>query len=105
MSPAVSDRPPDSDGVPVTLVLPWALRPLTGGRETIELRAASVAGLLALLRASRPDLHVRVCDEQGMPRPHLNLFVNLDHVREREGLATRFNAGDELYILPAVSGG
>jgi molybdopterin converting factor small subunit len=50
-------------------------------------------------------VHVKVCDERGEPRQHINVFVNDDHVRAREGLATPLAAGDLVTILPAVSGG
>jgi len=38
-------------------------------------------------------------------RRHVNLFVNTTHVRDLAGLDTLLAAGDEIVILPAVSGG
>jgi molybdopterin converting factor small subunit len=38
-------------------------------------------------------------------RRHVNLFVNESHIRDREGLETALVPGDEVTILPAVSGG
>ena len=35
----------------------------------------------------------------------MNLFVNNDHMRDRDGLDTALVPGDEIIILPAVSGG
>jgi molybdopterin converting factor small subunit len=35
----------------------------------------------------------------------VNLFVNTEHIRDREGLDTPLATGDELTIMPAVSGG
>ena len=62
-------------------------------------------GLLAELARKHPLVHVRLCDERGDPRPHINVFVNNDHVRARAGLDTPLTAGDVVTILPAVSGG
>jgi molybdopterin converting factor small subunit len=35
----------------------------------------------------------------------VNLFVNKEHMRDRDGLDTALESGDEIIILPAVSGG
>ena len=67
--------------------------------------AADVRELLAELGRQHPQVHVRICDERGDPRPHINVFVNEDHVRARAGLDTPLAAGDVVMILPAVSGG
>ena len=62
-------------------------------------------GLLGELARRYPQMHVRICDERGEPRPHINVFVNDDHFRARAGLDTPLAAGDLVTILPAVSGG
>jgi sulfur-carrier protein len=67
--------------------------------------AQNVRELLAELARQHPQVHVRLCDERGEPRPHINVFVNNDHVRSRAGLDTPLTMGDLVTILPAVSGG
>ena len=52
-----------------------------------------------------PALYGSICDETGKVRRHINLFVNTSHVRDREGIDTVLVPGDEVTILPAVSGG
>ena len=94
----------------VRVAIPQELRTLCSGgapprRGEICVRAHDVRGLLAELARRHPQVHVKVCDERGEPRPHINVFVNDDHVRAREGLATPLTAGDLVTILPAVSGG
>ncbi len=68
-----------------TIHLPTALRKYCGG--------------------SHPSLHRNICDETGAVRRHLNVFVNADHMRDRQGLDTALAAGDVVTILAAVSGG
>jgi molybdopterin converting factor small subunit len=46
-----------------------------------------------------------VCDETGAVRRHLNIFVNADNIRDRDGLDTALKRGDVVTIVPAVSGG
>jgi len=89
----------------VAVTIPEALRPHCQGRVELRLPARDVRGLLAELARRHPAVHVRVCDERGEPRPHINVFVNEDHVRARAGLETPLTAGDAVTILPAVSGG
>ncbi len=54
--------------------------------------------------AARKRKH-RVLTEEGGIRPHDNVFVDADNVRDLEGLATRIPDSCEIAILPAVSGG
>ena len=74
-------------------------------RGELQVEARDVRELLAELARRHPQVHVRLCDERGEPRPHINVFVNDDHVRTRSGLETPLAAGDLVSILPAVSGG
>jgi len=94
------DRPAN-----VTVHVPAPLLDTCGGAGEIALSAASVRAVLAELERRHPALHRSVCDETGQVRRHVSLFVNHDHVRERDGLDTRLEPGDVVTILPAVSGG
>jgi sulfur-carrier protein len=47
----------------------------------------------------------RVMDEQGRVRPHVNVFVGAESIRDTGGLETPLAAGAELHIIAAVSGG
>ncbi len=94
----------------IQVMIPSALRSLCGGQPRLRsadlrLPAHDVRGLLAELARQHPQVHVRLCDERGDPRLHINVFVNNDHVRARAGLETPLTPGDVVTILPAVSGG
>jgi len=71
----------------------------------VAVQASSLRGALRELEQRHPALHRSVCDETGAVRRHVNLFVNTDHIRDREGLDTPLAPGDEITIMPAVSGG
>lgn len=64
-----------------------------------------VQAVLDALRTSHPDLERRVRDEQGALRRHVNVFVGSTNVRDLDEQATILADGDEIAILPAVSGG
>ena len=93
---------PTSD---IKIHVPGPLREYCGGAAELVLSAPSVRSVLDQLESSHPMLHNRICDETGAVRRHVNLFVNTAHVRDRDGLDTVLAAGDEVTILPAVSGG
>ena len=89
----------------VTIHVPAVLRVYCAGARELSLSAPSVRAALEQLERSHPALYGCVCDETGTVRRHVNLFVNTSHVRDREGLETALAPGDDLTILPAVSGG
>jgi molybdopterin converting factor small subunit len=93
--------------VPVTVHLPGPLRGYAAGADRVVLEAApaTVGEAIAALGARHPGVRDRVLDEQGRLRPHVNVFVGQESVRDTEGLATRLADGAELHILAAVSGG
>lgn len=89
----------------ITVQVPAALRPYCRDAPAIVLSASTVRAALDRIEASHPALHRNICDETGAVRRHINVFVNTVHVRDREGLDTALSDGDEILIVPAVSGG
>jgi molybdopterin synthase sulfur carrier subunit len=91
----------------ITVQVSGFLTGFTGGRTTIPLDGApaTVADALTRLWIEYPGLRDRVVNELGEVRPHVSIFVNDDHIRHREALATPLGEGDDLTILPAISGG
>jgi molybdopterin converting factor small subunit len=89
----------------VTVHVPRQLRAYSDGSPTLSLSATNVRVALLELQRTHPDLYRGVCDETDSVRRHVNLFVNASHVRDLDGLETVLVPGDELTILPAVSGG
>lgn len=78
------------------------LNSYTGGRSVIEVDAGTVGEAIEALNRSFPGVAFRVVDEQGQVRPHMNVFLNEEKVRE---LRTPVAARDEIYIVGALSGG
>ncbi|HEX8930262.1 MAG TPA: ubiquitin-like small modifier protein 1 [Actinomycetota bacterium] len=92
--------------MPVRLHLPGALRQYAGGASVLELAGDStVSELLGALGGDHPGVHQRVVDELGALRPHVNVFVNGENIRHLDGMATSVGEGDEVWLLPAISGG
>ncbi|HEY1250440.1 MAG TPA: ubiquitin-like small modifier protein 1 [Thermoanaerobaculia bacterium] len=91
----------------VVILIPGPLRPFADGRArvTLERDPDTVADALAALAAVYPGVRDRVVTEQGEVRPHVNVFVGEDNIRDASGLATPVPPECEIAILPAVSGG
>lgn len=70
-------------------------------RATLELRAETVNAMLDQLDRHWPGMRACICDSRPAIRRHINIFVD----GERVGLETRLDAGDEVEILTAISGG
>jgi molybdopterin converting factor small subunit len=103
----------------VRVRVPSALRELVAGQQAVDVEVAgetpgregatgapvTVGTVLDALAVEHPALERRVRDELGRTRVHVNLFVGSNNVRDLDGLATAIAAGDELSIIPAISGG
>jgi molybdopterin synthase sulfur carrier subunit len=88
-------------------VIPGPLRELAGNRGAVHIegRADSISDALTLLWSQCPAVRDRVLTELGDVRPHINIFVEGESIRDADGLDTRIRDGAEIFILPAVSGG
>jgi MoaD family protein len=91
----------------VTVEITGFLAEFSAGERTIALDASpvTVAEALELLWARHKGLRDRVVTERGEVRLHVGIFVNSDNIRHAQGLDTALAAGDEITILPAISGG
>jgi molybdopterin synthase sulfur carrier subunit len=89
----------------ITIHVPGPLRMYCAGAAQLSISARTVRDAIEDLERSQFALYRNVCDETGTVRRHLNVFVNSDNVRDREGIDTTLKPGDVVTILPAVSGG
>jgi molybdopterin converting factor small subunit len=106
--PIISPFVPRSPGprpMSVTVYVPSLLRAYCNGASRLTVSSSTVRQALAELERTYPALYRGVCDETDAVRRHVNLFVNSSHIRDLQGLETALVPGDELTILPSVSGG
>jgi sulfur-carrier protein len=73
--------------------------------RTLEVEASDVAGVVRALEALAPGIGFYLCDERGRLRPHVNIFVGNDIIRDRRLLTDQVASGDKVSILQALSGG
>jgi molybdopterin converting factor small subunit len=89
----------------ITIHVPGPLRTYCAGASQLSIAARTVRAALEELERSQSALYRNICDETGTVRRHLNVFVNSDNMRDRDGVDTTLTAGDVVTIVPAVSGG
>ena len=89
----------------ITVSIPTPLRGCCAGAPELVFPATNLHGVLEQLERRYPKLHRNICDETGAVRRHINLFVNTEHIRERDGLDTLLEPGDVVTIMTTVSGG
>lgn len=85
--------------------IPGMLLETTGGADLIEVEARTVGGILAELAQRFPLLAEQTLDAAGEVIPSVNVFVGEDDIRFMDGMDTVVDIGQELTILPALSGG
>ncbi len=87
-----------------TVRIPPTLRAETGGERQVEAEGATVRDLLADLTARFPALGDRLW-EDGDVAPFVNVYVEGEDVRTREGIDTPVRDGQTVILLPAMAGG
>lgn len=89
----------------ITVRIPAQLRDTAGGVRELPVAASTIAAALNRMEEQFPLLYRNVCDETGMVRRHINVFINKELVRDPNEFSTQLSPGDVITIMTAVSGG
>ena len=84
--------------------VPPVLRGEAGGAREVEAAGDTVRELLEDLTSRLPALGTRVYDG-GEIQPFVNVYVDGEDVRTRQGLDTPVRKGATVILLPAMAGG
>lgn len=85
------------------VLLPGVLRPAVGEVRRVEVEGDTVADALDDLCRQHPAVQPRLFDDAGRWRPHVLCIHHDFPVAVADPVP--FDDGDELVIMPAVSGG
>ena len=88
----------------ISVRLPSALKSLTGA-GIVNVGGATVAETLFDLCCQFPDIEKRLLTPDRKLNKFLIVCVNGEDVRLKEGVSTLVFDGDEISIIPAISGG
>jgi molybdopterin/thiamine biosynthesis adenylyltransferase/rhodanese-related sulfurtransferase/molybdopterin converting factor small subunit len=89
----------------VTIIIPTALRQHTDNEDELKLNARTVNDALKELVTAFPNLRRHLYSESGHLRSFINIYLNEEDIRYREGESTPLRDGDTLMIVPAIAGG
>jgi molybdopterin converting factor small subunit len=84
--------------------IPPTLRDETGGQAALQARGETVRELLDDLAGRFPALRERIYT-QGELAQFVNVYVEGEDVRTRDGLETSVENGATVILLPAMAGG
>jgi MoaD family protein len=85
--------------------IPAPLRKLTKEQPVVDCQGKNIEEVLANLETQYPGIKERICDENGQIRRFINVFVNGEDIRFKEGAKTSVTDGAEISIIPAIAGG
>jgi molybdopterin synthase sulfur carrier subunit len=84
--------------------IPPTLRPEVGGERQLEVEGDTVRELLDDLMSRFPALRRQLVEDGGLA-PFVNVYVEGEDVRTRDGLDTEVRPGTTVILLPAMAGG
>jgi molybdopterin synthase sulfur carrier subunit len=85
--------------------IPAPLRKLTGNQAVVETEAETLIDLIFDLDRKYPGIKERIYDDRGEIRRFINIFVNGEDIRFKDGIKTKVAKGSEVSIVPAIAGG
>ncbi|MFA9561888.1 MAG: ubiquitin-like small modifier protein 1 [Nitrospirota bacterium] len=85
--------------------IPTPLRPMTGGKNEVEIAGNTVAEIIDNLGTAHPGIKERLYDEEGEVRRFINIYVNEEDIRFLTGKDTPLKDGDQVSIIPTIAGG
>jgi sulfur-carrier protein len=84
--------------------IPPTLRAEVGGARELEADGTTVAEVIDDLVDRYPPLAAQLLQD-GELAPFVNVYVDGEDVRTRDGLDTEVDDDDQLILLPAIAGG
>jgi molybdopterin converting factor small subunit len=85
------------------LHVPAPLRSLSGGRERIEVEAATLREVFRAVAAEYPELTARIVNEDGL-RPDIAVAID-GSILDEGGLTESVGPDTEIYLVPPIGGG
>jgi adenylyltransferase/sulfurtransferase len=88
-----------------SILLPTALRQFTDGLAEVKVEAATVGEALTALTTQYVDLRRHLFTEEAKLRSYVNVYINDEDIRQKNGLETAIKEGDVLMLVPSIAGG
>ncbi|HEX9816315.1 MAG TPA: MoaD/ThiS family protein [Candidatus Thermoplasmatota archaeon] len=89
----------------VTIRFPRVLLQYWTGPAKVDVDGKTLAEAFAHVNDQAPGLAARILDDQGQIRRHVAIFVNGTMLTGKDPSAVSLQGGDEVHVVPSVSGG
>jgi len=89
----------------VKVRVPTPLMKLTNNQSEVTAEGSTISDIFNSLEAQFSGIKDRICEENGLPRRFINIYVNEEDIRFLDGEKTAVKEGDEISIIPAIAGG
>lgn len=91
--------------MPVTIIIPTALRQYADGNSEIQVEAGTAGEALEQLTTRHAELRKHLYNDQNRLRNFVTIYVNDEDIRHVSGPDTPVKDGDTVMIVPAIAGG
>ncbi len=88
-----------------TLKIPSIWRSASNGEPNVQVPPGSLLEGLQAAVEQYPLLKTCFFTPTGEVHPALNFFINQEHIRFQGGLQAQVEEGDEIQIIPMITGG
>lgn len=88
----------------VILRLPSTLSAYSESKSQLLLNAETIEQVFDSLKQSYPQVWERLCDDEGHVRKQFRIFVNNQLVTSRTEPGVLLKAGQEIIVLPVITG-
>jgi molybdopterin converting factor small subunit len=89
----------------VTIKIPSIWRSVCQGEPVVQVPPGNLLQALKAVVEQYPLLRTYLFIPTGEVNPALHFFINLEHVRYRGGLQAPVEEGDEIHVIPMITGG
>ncbi|HXJ31623.1 MAG TPA: MoaD/ThiS family protein [Gemmatimonadales bacterium] len=89
----------------IQINIPNVLAALADGQRNMEAQGGTLGEAVADVAARYPKLAPRLRDDHGNPYKFVVFYVNDEDSRFHGGFEAKLQDGDEVTIVPAISGG
>ncbi len=84
--------------------IPTPFMKLTENKATIEVEGNTILEVIENIEKKYPGIKQRILKDERVNR-YINIYVDEEDIRFKEGLETSLKDDSEVAIIPAISGG
>ena len=87
------------------ILIPTALRQFTEGLSEVEVGGNTAGEAINELAAKYPDIKNHLFNDKDALRSFINVYVNEENIKQKQGLDTPVGDGDTVMLVPSIAGG